>query len=87
MAIPRSRKSLAPFYAVVICLHPRPLFPQKQTFVAALRTSAKCHKQTSTYSLDHLVGAAEQREREGEPECFGGLEIDSHLDSRDLLHR
>ena len=30
--------------------------------------------------LNHVVGAAEQRRREGEAERFGGLEIDSELD-------
>ena len=37
--------------------------------------------------LDHLVGAAEQRQRNGEAEGLGGPEIDGHLDFRDLLHR
>ena len=39
------------------------------------------------WSLDHLVGAAEQRERNGEPERPGGLEIKKQLDLRDLLDR
>ena len=37
--------------------------------------------------FDHLVGAAEQRQRNGEAERLGGPEIDGHLDFRDLLHR
>jgi hypothetical protein len=36
--------------------------------------------------FDHLVGAAEQREREREPERPGGLQVDDELDLRGLLH-
>ena len=38
-------------------------------------------------SFDHLVGAAEQRERHGDAEGFGCLEVDEQLDFRDLLDR
>jgi hypothetical protein len=38
-------------------------------------------------SLDHLVGATEQRQRHGEAERFRGLEIDDQLDFRGPLDR
>src|SRR6266516_5060421 len=38
-------------------------------------------------SLDHLVGAAEQRHWNRKCECFGSLEIDNQLDLRGLLYR
>ena len=34
--------------------------------------------------MDHLIGAIEQREREGEAELLGGLHADDQLDSRGL---
>src|SRR5208337_4955830 len=37
--------------------------------------------------FDHLVGAAEQRQREGEPERLGSFEVDDQFDLRDLLNR
>src|SRR5215472_11672083 len=38
-------------------------------------------------SLDHLVGAHQQRLRNRGPERFGSLEIDHELELRRLLHR
>src|SRR5712671_6730788 len=39
------------------------------------------------HSFDHLVGAAEQRQRDGEAERVSSLEINEQLDFRALLHR
>jgi len=41
----------------------------------------------SAFSFDHLVGAAEQRERECEAERLGGLEIDEQLEFDRLRNR
>src|SRR6516225_2940972 len=39
------------------------------------------------HSFDHLVGAADERQRDGQPERSRGLEIDDQLDFRRLLDR
>jgi hypothetical protein len=39
------------------------------------------------HSFDHLVGAAEQRKRDGESERPGGLEVEDQLDFCGLLNR
>src|SRR5713226_7517729 len=46
-----------------------------------------CPRMTEGISFNHRVGAAEQREREGDPERLGGLEVDDQLDLRGLLDR
>src|SRR5713101_337237 len=45
------------------------------------------HKRHPGSLLDHLVGAAEQRERDGEAEGLGSPEIYDQLDFRGLLDR
>jgi hypothetical protein len=37
--------------------------------------------------FDHVVGTADQRERHGDAECLGSLEVYDQLDFRDLLDR
>ena len=39
------------------------------------------------HSLDHLVGATEQRQREGETKLLSGLEIDNEFDFCKQLDR
>jgi hypothetical protein len=56
------------------------------------RFVGQCHNRlraiaASSYSLDHLVGAAEQRQRESKTERLRSLEIDDQINFRDLLHR
>jgi hypothetical protein len=38
-------------------------------------------------SLDHIVGGREQRWRNGEPKCLGGLEVDGRFVFGRRLHR
>jgi hypothetical protein len=42
---------------------------------------------TATRTFDHLIGAAEQRNREGEAERLGGFEVEDQLDFHCLLDR
>jgi hypothetical protein len=48
--------------------------------------SVSCQKRKSWLSFDHFVGAAEHREWKRDAERAGGLEIDFHLNFRDLLY-
>src|SRR5436190_11083761 len=48
--------------------------------------TGKFHFEPPFTSFDHLVGAAEQRQRDREAERLGGLEVDYQLDFRCLLH-
>jgi len=45
----------------------------------------RCRKGPSTPSLDHLVGAAKQRERDGEAQRPRSPEVDDQLDLGGLL--
>ena len=49
---------------------------QKRTCAAHKPMSAKCQKRTFRHSLDHLVGAPEQRRWNGKAKRFRRLEID-----------
>src|SRR5262245_35539517 len=49
--------------------------------------SVRCHSRTSARLFDHLVGAADKRQRNREAERLCGLEIDDQLDFRRLLDR
>src|SRR3954469_16533109 len=50
-----------------------------------------CHEPTyaarQNWLIDHLVGAGKEGWRNGDPERFGGLEIDHQLEPGRLLHR
>ena len=49
---------------------------QKRTYAVQLEMSAKGQKRTFGSSLNHLIGAVEQRGRHSDSERFGGLEVD-----------
>ena len=42
-------------------------------------------RRTAKGLFDHLVGAAEQWQRNGQPKCLGSLEVDNQFDFRGLL--
>ena len=69
----------------------RLLHPLKRTLDGHFRRSVLCHNRTHAPQqeelFDHLVGAGKQRWRNGEAECFRGLEIDSQIEIGALLHR
>src|SRR5262249_45182923 len=50
-------------------------------------SSSRVGRRPVRNSLDHLVGAANERERNGDAECPGRLEVDDQLDFGGLLDR
>jgi hypothetical protein len=60
-----------------------PNCPRKRKSIRPLAMSQKCQKQ----SFDQLVGAAKQRQRDGQAERLGGLEVDDELNFCGLLDR
>src|SRR5262249_59859131 len=50
-------------------------------------SAGKFHFEPPFTSFDYLVGAAEQRQRHGNAQRLGGLEVQEHLDFRSLLDR
>src|SRR5215831_16564760 len=58
-----------------------PLYPSKQTSRVRRRMSALCA------SLDHLVGAGEQRRRHLEAERLGGGQVNDEIELGRLLDR
>src|ERR1051325_10098744 len=50
-------------------------------------THRRARREHSVVSLDHLVGAGQERLRNREAECLCGLQIDYQLQLRGLLNR
>src|SRR5262249_9556167 len=65
--------------------------PRKRTNSRRVGMSALCQKRTyasqQKASLENLVGTAGQRQRNGDAERAGDLQVDEHLDFGRLLHR
>src|SRR5258708_27057070 len=55
--------------------------------MAALSTPTQTMRARAIPLFDHLVGAAEQRDRNGDAERLGGLEIDDEFHLGGLLDR
>src|SRR5260221_3734866 len=55
--------------------------------MAALSTPTQMMRARAIPLFDHLVGAAEQRDRNGDAERLGGLEIDDEFHLGGLLDR
>src|SRR5881227_3623207 len=56
-------------------------------FTWAGLSPAGSHQLCLAHSLDHLVGASEQRQWDGDAQRTGSLEIDEQFDFRGLLDR
>src|SRR5262245_36086321 len=69
----------------------------RDTAGSAAAPAARCSKfrrrsfilvnPSSAFSLDHLIGAADKRERHRDAERFCGLHVDDQLEFRGLLDR
>src|ERR1700687_1471500 len=66
-----------------------PLISTKERTSRPVRKGPISDSRTAAYGflLDHLVGAADQRQRESKTERLGGLEIYDELNLGDLLDR
>jgi putative tryptophan/tyrosine transport system substrate-binding protein len=74
--------------ATIIALLLNPTSPSiAEPFSRALQPAARALGMHWPRLLDHLVGAAEQRDWHLEAERPGGLQVDDKIDFRDLLHR
>ena len=88
-AVQQSMSALSPIatakadFRTTSCL----LYPQKRTCAVQLGMSALGQKRTLRHSFDHVVGAAEQRLRDGQAEGFGGFDVDHQLELGGLLDR